>query len=263
MKMKPNILCLIIAANIMAVGASAGRQLESTRVQNDKVVIRPRTIVLRQGAKGSDYKEAIIKIPTVTGVSDPDVLQKIRSNLDLKNVFGYSLAKIRADFKETSWLDEISYEVNYNAGFILDISFLMAGSAASIETSDENRIINLKTGELLKAADVFKTSSLETLATLVEGAMRADLGKGIKDFGDNEIIVGRLREALRESRFNVKNLDNFSVNKRGVTFLYDFGFSHYLDAVGPKGRYFYSFARLKEHIKEDGLLGVFVRKDAN
>src|SRR5215813_8201398 len=175
-----NIRRAVLAACIMAVDASSGRALESAAVQNDKVVIQQRTIVLKRGEKGTDYKEAIIKIPDVRGISDPDVLRKIRSILDLKNVFGDSLEEIRSEFKESSWLTGITYKVNYNANFILDITFYQNGVGAYPDTVIEHRTVNLSTGDLLKAADVFKSSSLDALVKLVVSAMRTELREGIK-----------------------------------------------------------------------------------
>jgi hypothetical protein len=253
------ILCVFLAACIIAVGALAGRQLESTAMQNDRVVIRQKTIILRRGEKGRDYKEAIIKIPNGAGISDPDVLRKVRSILDLKNVFGDSLEEIRSEFEESFWLTEITYKVNYNANFILDITFFESGVGAYPDTLTEHRIINLKTGALLKAADVFNSSSLGALVKLVDGAMRAELREEIKRFGRDESDAEFLRYKLREAKFSVENLDNFSVNNTGVTFLYDFGFPHAIKALEPSGRYFFSYERLKGYIKRDGLLGVFVR----
>jgi hypothetical protein len=243
----------------MDVDASAGRTFKSAAIQNDKVVIQQRTIVLRRGEKGRDYKEAIIKIPHFPGISDPDVLRKIRSILDLKNVFGDSLDEIRSEFQESTWLYEMTYRVNYNANFVLDITFFQSGVGAYPDTLIEHRIINLKTGDSLKAADVFRPASLNALVDLVEGAMRAELRKGIKKYGRDEFAARRLGDELREAKFGVENLDNFSVNNTGVTFLYDFGFPHVIKALEPSGRYFFGYERLKAHIKPDGLLGVFIR----
>ena len=252
-------LCAFLAVCIIDAGALAGRQLGGTALPNDKIVIRQRIVILRRGEKGRDYREAIIKIPKVTGISDPGVLPKIKSTLDLKNVFGDSLEEIRSEFEESFWLTEITYKVNYNANFILDITFFQSGVGAYPDTQVEHRIINLKTGALLNAADVFKSASLEALVKLVEGPIRAELRKGIKKYGRDEDATKQLKKTLQEAKFGRENLDNFSVNNKGVTFLYDFGFPHVFKALEPSGRYFFSYESLKEHIKPDGLLGVFVR----
>ena len=89
--------------------------------------------------------------------------------------------------------------------------------------------------------------------------MRAELRAGIRMYGRDQDAAERLKEALQNATFGMENLDNFSVNNRGVTFLYDFGFPHVIKALEPSGRYFFSYERLKEHINQDGLLGVFVR----
>jgi hypothetical protein len=252
------ILCVFMATSIIGVGAFAGRRIESTAMRNDKVVIRQRTIILKRGEKGRDYKEAIVKIPEVAGISDPDALRKVRAILDLKNIFGDSLEEIRSEFKESFWLDEITYKVNYNANYILDITFFESGVGAYPDTLTEHRIINLKTGALLKAADVFKSASLDALVKMVEGAMRAELREEIKRYGQGD-SAEFLGDKLREAKFSLENLDNFSINNKGVTFLYDFRFPHVIKAFEPSGRYFFSYETLKEHIERDGLLGGFLK----
>jgi hypothetical protein len=43
-----------------------------------------------------------------------------------------------------------------------------------------------------------------------------------------------------------------------VTFLYDAGFPHAIQALEPNGNYFFSYAELRPFIKKDGLLGTFI-----
>ncbi len=61
------------------------------------------------------------------------------------------------------------------------------------------------------------------------------------------------------SRKTVQNLDDFSVGRMGITFLYDAGFPHVFKAFEPQGRYFFNYAQLKPYLKDDGPLGQFIR----
>jgi hypothetical protein len=66
------------------------------------------------------------------------------------------------------------------------------------------------------------------------------------------------REAGEVQEFKIENLDDCSVGARGITFLYDAGYPHAIQAFEPEGRYFFSYAELKPYIKRDGILGQFV-----
>ena len=59
-------------------------------------------------------------------------------------------------------------------------------------------------------------------------------------------------------KFEVTDLDEFSVGPKGITFLYDAGFPHVIKALEPVGRYFFSYSKLRDYIKRDGPLGQFV-----
>ena len=66
------------------------------------------------------------------------------------------------------------------------------------------------------------------------------------------------RESEEVLKFTKENLDDFSVGTKGLTFLYDAGYPHAIQAFEPNGRYFFSYSQLKPYIKRDGLLGQFV-----
>ncbi len=68
-----------------------------------------------------------------------------------------------------------------------------------------------------------------------------------------------MNDAYDILKFELKDLDNFSVSKTGITFLYDAGFPHVIKALEPKGHYFFSYEELKPYIESHGPLGQFVR----
>jgi hypothetical protein len=233
---------------------------QTTKALPGSVTIRPRKITIQRSAAVTRHapnrKSAVIVLPVVTGISDSAILARVRSELDIQNVFGSTLQ----DYREDTWLDDFGYKVNYNADYLLDITFTQNGLAAYPDTHEKQMLISLRDGKLVKAADVFEVTNLESLAALVDRALQAELAKlraeNLADVRDNDE-----RQALTDAYSNLKiereNLDEFSVGKTGITFLYDAGFPHVIKALEPHGRYFFSYRALSDYIRRDGPLGKF------
>lgn len=245
-----SVLLLVINGDIgtplMAVNPPAS---PSVSIQKRRVVI------VRRGQFVKDFPErrrAIIHYPVVRGPQNSEVLRKVRSLLNLKNVFDTSIDEYRQD----TWLTELDYEINYNRNYILDITFTQSGVAAYPDVHTKHFAINLKTGELIKASDAFTSPSLGTLAELLDGKLKAEIKQILKENpGEKEnaeILFGELK-------YKVSDLDDFSISARGITFLFDAGFPHAVQALEPNGRYFFSYTELQRLIKPDGPLAVFVR----
>lgn len=227
----------------------------------DRVIVQPRRVVLiRSGKLARDFPErrrAIVRYPIVQGLSEAKVLRRIKNTLAIKNVFDTSLAEYRQD----SWLEDFNYKVNYNKNYLLDITFTQSGMGAYPDTSTKHFLINLKNGMVIKAADAFNLSGLETLAGMVNQKLKDETKELIKeverDKEQNAEQKSSLKEQLDQLSFTQENLNEFSVSDTGVTFLYDAGFPHVIQALQPDGRYFFSYAVLRPHIKSSGPLGVF------
>jgi hypothetical protein len=197
-----------------------------------------------------------VVLPIVTGISDPRVLARVRAALDVKNAFGYSLN----EYREDTWLSDFGYKVNYNADYLLDITFTQNGLAAYPDTHEKHMLISLRDGNLVKAADAFEAAKLDALAELVNGELQSELNRLRKE-NMAEAKDAEERQALTDAYENLKfereNLDEFSVGKTGITFLYDAGFPHVIQALEPQGRYFFSYRMLRDYIRPDGPLAKF------
>jgi hypothetical protein len=182
------------------------------------------------------------------------VLRRVRSALDFKNIFDYSLQ----EYREDTWLSEFSYVVNYNNNYLLDITFTQSGVGAYPDEHTKHLLFNLRDGRVVKASDVFESAKLPELAAAVDRKLQQELEQIEKDNADGgeppEDKAIR-REANEVLKFEVKNLDEFSVSARGITFLYDAGFPHAIKAFEPAGHYFFNYSQLKPFIKRDGPLG--------
>jgi hypothetical protein len=194
----------------------------------------------------------------VGGLTDPTVLRRVRSVLSFKNIFEYSLE----EYREIAWLSEFSYVVNYNRDYLLDITFTQSGAAAYPDEQTKHFLINLKDGKVVRASDAFESGTFERLAAKVDSKLQLEL----KQIAETNSTASEndpqgkkwAKEANEVLKFEVQNLNDFSVGRRGITFLYDAGFPHAIKAFEPQGKYFFSYSELKPYIKHDGPLGQFV-----
>ena len=218
-------------------------------------------MIVRTGRIVRDFpekKRATIKYPLVSGLADARVLRRVQSVLQLKRVFDTSVAEYRQD----NWLEAFGYEVNYNKNYILDITFTQDGSGAYPDTHTRHFAINLKNGYVIKASDAFIGDKLPTLASLVSAKFQAELKQILTDLAESKSDAEDIRvakEAQEALEFKLSDIDDFSIGDKGITFLYDAGYPHAIQAFEPEGRYFFTYAELKPFIKRDGPLGQFVK----
>ena len=247
---------------LLLVAAVSHAQLKHQAASSDdRAIVRPRRVVIvRRGALMKDFPEkktATVTYPVISGINDPKVLRRVQSLLQIKNAFDSSLA----EYREDTWLDEFTFKVNYNRNYILDITFTQSGSGAYPDTHTKHIAINLKNGSVIKASDVFVDDKLGSLAALVNRKLQSELKQILKENSESKgeaedtRIIKESEEVLE---FTKENLDDFSVGTKGLTFLYDAGYPHAIQAFEPNGRYFFSYSQLKPYIKRDGLLGQFV-----
>ncbi|HTG92222.1 MAG TPA: hypothetical protein VL866_06530 [Pyrinomonadaceae bacterium] len=228
--------------------------------QSKATIIRKRIVIVRSGKFAKDFpdrKRATISYPFVTGLRDRVVLGKVRSLLSVGNVFQTSFR----EYRENNWLDEFDYIVNYNANNILDVTFTQSGMAAYPDSQARTISIDLRTGNVITAKNIFAVRTLAELARLVDAKLQADIAQVILAAkADRQLTeASSIVEALEEVKFEVKDLDDFSINKDGVTFLYEVGFPHVHRAFEPGGHYLFSYSELRPFISPDGPLGQFVK----
>ena len=227
---------------------------------DDRVTMTPRKIrIVRTGEAARNFphrRRALVVYPVITGLRNQEVLRKVRNIVEFKNIFDTTLN----EYREDAWLEEFSYDVNYNQNYILDLTFTQTGSAAYPDTHHKHFTIDLRRGAVVKASDVFLADKLEQLAGLVNDKLQQELKDSkpeILKSGDiTEKDLTDLHEALK---FEAENLNEFEVTNEGLVFLYDAGFPHVIEALQPDGRYRFTYTELKPYLKPDGLLWQFVR----
>lgn len=256
-KMRVLLLTLfaLIALNVPATPLNH----QSSFSKGDRAIIQRRRIVLRRSPEVAKHfpkrKTAIVIYPVVTGLA-PTIQRKVRAHLDFKNVFDYSLD----EYREDEWLSEFSYLINHNDDYLLDITFNQSGLGAYPDDQSKHFLINLRTGNLVSAVEAFEPDNLSKLAAMIDQKLQHEITQLKKDNAASDPEEKEsINDAYENLKFEAKDLNNFSVSSKGLTFLYDSGFPHVIKALEPKGRYLFTFDEMRSFLKGDGPLGQFVR----
>lgn len=235
----------------------------SASLPQDRLIVRSRKMVLVRSAKIArefpHRKTATLTYPVISGLRDVIVLRRIRSLFAFKNIFDSSLE----EYREDTWLSEFSYTVNYNRNFLFDITFTQDGVGAYPDGQSRHFLISLKDGGVVKAADAFLADKFGALAALVDQKLQAELkettAEALRTSNLETTESQNIVETLGQMTFGPENLADFSVSAQGITFLYDAGLPHAIQAFEPEGRYFFSYSELTPYLNRTGPLGQFAR----
>ena len=225
----------------------------STFAFSQSVVITPKKVTYKRPKPISEYKKSFTVTYPKVKAATPALSKKIETAISYEK---NNNLDIKDEINDTQWLEDASYTVNHNKHNVLDITLTSEGSGAYPSTFNKTVVVNLKTGNRVKPMDVF--TNLSGLAAMCKKAQQAEIKKAIIDIKKENPDEENPADLFKESNFTVKNLDEFSVNDKGVTFIYDYGFPHVILALQPDGQYFFTWAQLKPFIKRGGLLEQFV-----
>jgi hypothetical protein len=218
------------------------------------VVITPKKTVYRRPKPIMDFKKTFTVTRPVVKASTPTRSKKIGAAISYEKV---SDLNIKEEINDVQWLEEATYKVNYNKNGILDITLTVSGTGAYPSTFDRTVVVDTKTGSRVTPKDVF--TDLAGLAAKGKKAQEAEIKQGLAEIKKEEPDAESPENLFENANFTVENLNEFSINDRGVTFIYDYGFPHVIQAMQPDGRYFFTWKELKRYIKPAGLFGRFVR----
>jgi hypothetical protein len=226
----------------------------STITFAQSVIIVPRKITYRRPKPFSEYKKSFtVSYPKVRNLN-PALAKKIENSVSYEKAFKLN---IKEEIDDVQWLEEASYKVDYNKKGILGVILTMSGSAAYPSVYDKSVVVNLRTGETIKPQDVFV--KLNELAAKCRNLQQAEIKKAIIDIKKEYAEEEPPADLFQNAKFTLSDLNEFSINEKGITFRYDYGFPHVILALQPEGRYFFSWRELKPFIKRGGLLAKFVR----
>ena len=215
----------------------------STIAFSQSVVITPKKVTYKRPKPISEYKKSFIVTYPKVKAATPDLSKRIEMSISYEKNNNLNL---KEEINDIQWLEEASYTVNYNKKNILDITLSSEGSGAYPSTYNKTVVVDLKTGNKVKPIDVF--TNLSGLVANCQKLQQTEIKKAIVDIKKENPDEENPADLFKESNFTVKNLDEFSVNDKGVTFIYNYDFPHVIQALQPDGQYFFTWAQLKPFI---------------
>ncbi len=221
---------------------------------SQSVVVTPKKVTYKRPKPTEDFKKTFVVTRPQIKAATPALSKKIETAISYEKNNNFNLKEEMGEFQ---WLEDASYEVKYNEKGLLDIVLSMEGSAAYPSSFSKEVVIDTATGIQLTPASVF--TNLKNLAAKIKLAQQAEIKKAVVNIKKDNPEEENSASLFTDSNYTVKNLDEFSVSDKGVTFIYNYEFPHVIQALQPDGRYFFTWAQLKPFVKPDGLFGKFIR----
>ena len=190
----------------------------------------------------------------IAKASTPVLSRRISAAIDPVKVLDIDL---QDELTESQWLSEADYEEVLNEKGVLTMMIWMEGSGAYSDGITKYVVVDVSRGSRVLHSDVF--NDLPGLIAAIKKKQDAEVAEAIKtikaepDFGD-----GDPKQLFEYTDFEIKDLDNFAVDRAGVAFFYDYGFPNVLKALEPVGELRLSWTEIKPFIKPGGLLARFV-----
>ena len=234
--MKIKLLLIGLAIVALSVGGFA-----------QSVVVTGKKVTYTRPKPTLDYKKTFtINHPQVRAAT-PALSRKIESAISFEKVMPLN---IKEEMDEYQWLEDADFEVVYNKDGALAVQLFMEGSAAYPSGSNKTVVVDTRTGSRVRPVDVFV--NLKGLASMVRREQKKEIAASIKELRKED-------EADPESlfagaNFKTANLDWFTISDKGVTFVYDYGFPHVIQALQPSGQFTYTWRQLRPYLKRGGLL---------
>ena len=232
-------------------------------VTAQSVVVRPKKVAYKRTAKNlSNFKRSFeVRYPVFSGKASPAALRRLRAGTDYWRVFEMKLAD---NLRDDTWLSSFDYIVKYNKNNILDIWLIMEGAGAYPDGSIKYLVFDTRTGRQLTIADLFVGAGLPALMSRVRDVMKQNEAEAFKENDETREALEGYRENDPEfhptlDKIDFKDLDGFSISDAGVTFIYDYGFPHVVEALEPSNEIFISYRDLRPFLRRDGLLARFIR----
>lgn len=222
----------------------------------ESVVITPKKTVYTRPKPIQDFKKTFIVTYPKVKASTPALSRKIESTISYLKVLQLN---IREEMSDVQWLEEASYDVDYNARGILVITLSMHGTAAYPDGTSKTVAVDLKTGGRITPAAAFTNTN--GLVELIKQKQKAEIESAIVELRkDPEAKETDPAELFAEETFTVEHLKEFSIADDGITFIYDYGFPHVIEALEPDGRYKFSWEEIAKFVNTSGPLAQFVSK---
>jgi hypothetical protein len=225
-------------------------------VDAQSVVITPNKTVYTRPKPIQDFKKTFTVTYPKVKAATPALSRKIEKTISYLKVLQLN---VREEITDVQWLEEADYTVDYNARGILVITLSMNGTGAYPDGTSKTVVVNLKTGNRVTPAEAFM--NVDGLVDLILKKQKAEIDEAIVEIKkDPDVKDTDPAELFGEEKFKTENLDHFAIDDSGVTFIYDYGFPHVIQALEPGGRYKFTWSEIAKFVKTPGPLEHFISK---
>ncbi|MFZ1701976.1 MAG: hypothetical protein WBO10_14140 [Pyrinomonadaceae bacterium] len=242
--MKAKIILTFFAITLLSA-AGFGQSVVVTRKK--VTYTRPKPIV--------DFKKTFtINYPKVKARTTA-ISRKIEAELSYEKLFGVS---VNEEINGAQWLEEADYSVLYNKNGLLCLELYVEGVGAYPDGSTKHVVVDTVTGKRVLPGEVF--IYIGGLIDILSKMQRKEITDAVSEIKGNKDWEEPNPEPLFENAvFEKDNLKGFSINANGVTFYYDYGFPHMIQAMEPNGEYSLTWAQMKPYIRVNSALGRMTR----
>lgn len=243
-KMRNLLMIFPIVAAVLGLGTLAVGQT---------VGVTPKKIVYRRPKPEIPFKRTFsITYPKISGAT-PEIKKRIEAALDYEKVFEFTIKEERT---EIQWLEYAEYKVLFNRGGILSVALTISGTGAYPSSTTKNLNIDTKTGEKISVVDQIKYGAQDAMMGRLNGLLKAEVAKYTKMYKNPKYEVEDPESLFGESvEFTLQNVEEFTVGPRGITFYYDYGFPHVIQALQPPGQFLLRWSEFRNYIKDSSVFG--------
>jgi hypothetical protein len=226
----------------------------------DGIIITEKTGNIPKSKTNPGRDPSTVSYPIVMkqALADQAVAGQLQESLSPDRAWGVKNIIRDALSGTDTWTEEIDYAVKYNRNYLLDVEFNMSGCGAYPDSSSKQVVINTKTGKRVTAADAFNKASMPELKRLASAAMKQAVNTAAKEHSSDKEEAASFAELMANQQLKMTDLNNFAIDDKGITFLYDWGFPHAAEGMEPSGEFFVPYTKLATIIRKDGPLAVFL-----
>jgi hypothetical protein len=220
---------------------------KATNIEMESEHVKPKIIPLYGNINNSR-----IIWPDIRSVNAEIIdIKAIETLLSYKAVIGETLEHTISNYEKCECgVIGVDYRINYDKNNVLDISFFIETIGAYPDSHYKHYQIDLARGELIKIDQIMNFDKLNELVALCDLKLQNNIRTNIKNLKQKDISL----LPNEEYSFKVENLDEFTINEKGITFYYNFGFPHVIKSLEPKSSIALSYEELNDFILENGYL---------
>jgi len=178
--------------------------------------------------------------------------------------FGQLGLDLDEELHESTWLEEAGFTVNSQMHGLLSVTLWAEGSGAYPSTLRKNVLVDTRTGRRLRPDSLF--INLQELVKKIRAQQRHEIQQTLAELRPDPAseldadTVDAIQERIAEAgSFTEENLADFKLEDLGISFHFDYGFPHAIQALQPDGMFFLSWQELAPYVNREDVLAKFIK----